>query len=100
MSIGGWTCGSPLCRPGRSGPFWGDYWIIDLDPEFRYAVVGHPNRKYLWILSRTRTMDASIYSGILERLTERDMMSAGFRSRSNQRNPPVPDRGRRGELPT
>lgn len=51
-------------------PFWGDYWIIDLDPEYRYAVVGHPNRKYLWILSRTRTMDASIYSGMLERLTE------------------------------
>ena len=50
-------------------PFWGDYWIIDLDPEYRYAVVGHPNRKYLWILSRTRTMDPPVYSGILERLT-------------------------------
>ena len=50
-------------------PFWGDYWIIDLDPEYRYAVVGHPSRKYLWILSRTRTMDALVYSGILERLT-------------------------------
>ena len=32
---------------------WGDYWIIDLDPEYRWAVVGHPSRKYLWILSRT-----------------------------------------------
>jgi len=50
-------------------PFWGDYWIIDLDPEYRYAVVGHPNRKYLWILSRARTMDSLVYSGILERLT-------------------------------
>ena len=50
-------------------PFWGDYWIIDLDPDYRYAVVGHPNRKYLWILSRTRTMDPLVYSGILERLT-------------------------------
>ena len=50
-------------------PFWGDYWIIDLDPEYRYAVVGHPNRKYLWILCRTRTMDLLVYSGILERLT-------------------------------
>ena len=51
-------------------PFWGDYWIIDLDPEYRYAVVGHPGRKYLWILSRSRTMDPSVYSGILMRLTE------------------------------
>ena len=50
-------------------PFWGDYWIIDLDREYRHAVVGHPKRKYLWILSRTRTMDPLVYSGILERLT-------------------------------
>lgn len=50
-------------------PFWGDYWIIDLDPGYRYAVVGHPSRKYLWILCRTRTMDPLVYSGILERLT-------------------------------
>jgi len=50
-------------------PFWGDYWIIDLDPDYRYAVVGHPGRKYLWILSRTRAMDPLVYSGILARLT-------------------------------
>ena len=50
-------------------PFWGAYWIIDLDPEYRFAVVGHPSRKYLWILSRTRTMDPPVYSAILERLS-------------------------------
>jgi len=33
--------------------FWGDYWIIDLDKNYRYAVVGTPTRKYGWILSRT-----------------------------------------------
>ena len=49
-------------------PFWGDYWIVDLGADYEYAVVGHPGRKYLWILSRTRTMDAAVYSGILERL--------------------------------
>lgn len=48
---------------------WGDYWIIDLDPEYRFAVVGHPDRKYLWILCRARTLDPAVYSGILERLT-------------------------------
>jgi apolipoprotein D and lipocalin family protein len=36
-------------------PFWGDYWIIDLDPEYRTAIVGHPSRDYLWLLSRTVT---------------------------------------------
>ncbi len=36
--------------------FWlfpGDYWIINLDPHYQYAVVGHPSYKYGWILSRT-----------------------------------------------
>ncbi len=37
-------------------PFSGDYWILGLDPEYRWAVVGSPGRKYLWILSRTRSL--------------------------------------------
>jgi apolipoprotein D and lipocalin family protein len=49
-------------------PFWGDYWIIDLAKDYSYAVVGHPGRDYLWILSRTPTMDPAVYEGILERL--------------------------------
>lgn len=52
------------------GPFWGDYWIIDLDPEYRWAVVGVPSRKYLWILSRTPQMDDEIYDGITARLRD------------------------------
>ena len=51
-------------------PFWGDYWIIDLGPDYEYAVVGHPSRDYLWILSRTPALDAEIYDGILGRLEE------------------------------
>jgi len=50
------------------GPFWGKYWIIDLDPDYQWAVVGEPNRKYLWILSRTRSMDEVVYEQILARL--------------------------------
>lgn len=50
------------------GPFWGDYWIIDLGAEYEYAVVGHPTREYLWILSRTPTLPAATYDGIIERL--------------------------------
>lgn len=51
-------------------PFWGDYWVIDLAEDYSYAVVGHPGRDYLWILSRTPQMDPTTYSGILERLTQ------------------------------
>ncbi len=49
-------------------PFWGDYWIIDLGADYDYAVVGHPSRDYLWILSRTPTIEAATYDGILTRL--------------------------------
>jgi apolipoprotein D and lipocalin family protein len=49
-------------------PFSGDYWIIDLGEDYEYAVVGHPNRKYLWILSRTPQMEELLYQRILERL--------------------------------
>jgi apolipoprotein D and lipocalin family protein len=36
--------------------FWGDYWIIGLAEDYRYAVVGVPSRKYGWILSRKPTV--------------------------------------------
>lgn len=51
-------------------PFSGDYWIIDLGKDYEYAVIGHPERKYLWILSRSQVMDGSVYEGILNRLKE------------------------------
>ena len=44
---------------------WGDYWIIDLAPDYSYAVVGDPKRDYLWILSRTPQMDSATYENIL-----------------------------------
>ena len=52
-------------------PFKGNYWIIDLDPDYQWAVVGEPSRKYLWILSRTPTMDEAVYQGVLERLPQK-----------------------------
>ncbi|HEY8563369.1 MAG TPA: lipocalin family protein [Pyrinomonadaceae bacterium] len=47
---------------------WGDYWIIDLDDNYNYAAVGDPERKYLWILSRTPEMDDATYQNILRRV--------------------------------
>ena len=40
-------------------PFSSDYWIIGLDADYRWAVVGNPNRKTLWILSRTPQLAAA-----------------------------------------
>jgi len=38
--------------------FWGDYWIIGLGDDYEYAIVGHPARKYGWILSRERKLSS------------------------------------------
>jgi apolipoprotein D and lipocalin family protein len=54
-----------------SGPFEGDYWIIDLDPDYSWAVVGEPSRSFLWILSRTPTMDEDVYDAITSRLPDK-----------------------------
>ncbi|WP_348269154.1 lipocalin family protein [Edaphobacter paludis] len=49
-------------------PFFGDYWIIDLGPNYEYAVIGEPSRKYLWVLSRTPKMDDTLYAELTNRL--------------------------------
>jgi apolipoprotein D and lipocalin family protein len=52
-------------------PFSGNYWIIDLDPEYRWAVVGEPGRDYLWILAREPRLDTELYKQIVERAEQR-----------------------------
>ncbi len=48
-------------------PFvWGDYWIIGLDEGYQWAVVGSPDRNYLWILSRTPALDGASYERAIE----------------------------------
>ncbi len=45
-------------------PFWGAYWIIGLDENYQWAIVGHPERKYGWILSRTKSISKNTKSKI------------------------------------
>ncbi len=52
---------------------WGDYWVLDLDDNYQYAVVGDPNREYLWILSRTPEMKESVYQNL-----QRQVETMGF----------------------
>lgn len=47
-------------------PFvWGDYWILGLGPDYQWAVVGSPDREYLWILSRTPALDEAAFADAL-----------------------------------
>ena len=50
--------------------FGGDYWIIDLATDYRYAVIGHPNRKYAWVLARNPELPAVDLVAIEKRLQE------------------------------
>lgn len=45
-----------------------DYWVMELADDYSYAVVGTPNRDYLWILARERTMDDPTYHSLVARI--------------------------------
>lgn len=46
-------------------PFSGNYYILALDENYQYALVGDPSRKYLWVLARTKTLDEAIYTSLM-----------------------------------
>jgi apolipoprotein D and lipocalin family protein len=49
---------------------WGDYWVIDLDPQYQVAAVSDPKREYLWVLSRIPQLDPKAYEDLLQRLKQ------------------------------
>ena len=66
----------PIQYPGRLKVsfflwFYADYYILDLDDNYRYAVIGSSSDKYLWILSRTPQMDTCLYNKILRGIERR-----------------------------
>lgn len=51
--------------------FWGDYYVLELDSDYRFVLVGSKTDKYLWILSRTPQMEQQDLDFVLERAKER-----------------------------
>ena len=47
-------------------PLKGKYYIMALDKDYQYALVGHPNRDYLWVLSRYQDMDEDHFIDLLQ----------------------------------
>jgi apolipoprotein D and lipocalin family protein len=45
-----------------------DYLILDVDPEYRWALVGHPSRKYAWVFAREATIEEALYQELLQKL--------------------------------
>ncbi|WP_372014642.1 lipocalin family protein [Pseudoxanthomonas sp. 10H] len=57
--VPGWLSWVPLV--------WADYWVVAVDPDYQWAVVGDPDREYLWILSREPSMDAALFARLKAR---------------------------------
>lgn len=51
-------------------PFYGDYWILALDPDYQWVLIGEPERKYLWILARQPRVDDALYKSIVDRAAQ------------------------------
>nr|WP_233255052.1 lipocalin family protein [Limnohabitans sp. T6-5] len=62
---------------------WGNYWIIDLDPQYQWVVVSEPQREYLWILSRTPQLPEDTHQMLLAKLR-----TQGFDLNRLERSPP------------
>ncbi|MFG6486648.1 lipocalin family protein [Roseateles sp. BYS78W] len=60
-------------------PFYGDYWVLALDPDYRHVLVGAPSRQYAWVLSRTPQMDEATLQALLERAAALGFDKTAFR---------------------
>lgn len=48
-------------------PFYGDYWVLALDPDYQWVLVGEPAREFGWVLSRAKTLDDATYNAIVDK---------------------------------
>jgi apolipoprotein D and lipocalin family protein len=60
-------------------PFYGDYWVLALDPDYRWVLVGEPSRRYGWVLARTPTLDKAVLDKLLDRAAELGYERSAFR---------------------
>ena len=68
------------------GLFRAAYLVVDMDPGYQWTVVGHPSRKYGWIMARGRTLPENTYQAILKRLEKQGYNPALF-----QKVPQLPE---------
>ena len=69
----GWVHDPETNAEWRIRPVWPlslSYLIIDLDPDYGWTVVGHPSKRWVWIMARTPRLDADVLGGIRDRLTD------------------------------
>lgn len=71
-------------------PIWGNYWVIELAEDGRYAVIGEPTREYLWVLARAPAISSEDEAGIRARLKQRGYSLEQWKAHAHV--PPEPTR--------
>lgn len=71
--------GNAKLRVSFFRPFYGDYWILALDPDYRWVLIGEPGREYGWILSRSPQLDQASFEAALSAAVARGFDRASFR---------------------
>ena len=65
-------------------PFYGDYWILDVGPDYEYAVVSDRRRKYLWILNRTPQIDEALLQQLIAKVSAQGFDTSKLVRTSNE----------------
>lgn len=67
-------------------PFYGNYWVLALDPDYKWVLVGEPKRTFGWVLARETTLDAATLNQILDRAMNLGYDRAAFKMSPSSAN--------------
>jgi len=56
----------------------GNYWIVDLDPDYQWAIVSDPTGRSGFILSRTRSVSPELYAELVQRASDKGVNTANL----------------------
>lgn len=71
--------GNAKLRVSFFRPFYGDYWVLSLDPDYRWVLVGEPRRKFAWVLSRTAQLSERDLKLALDKASQLGYAREAFR---------------------
>ncbi|XP_050378242.1 temperature-induced lipocalin-1 [Argentina anserina] len=69
-------------------PVTGDYWVLYIDDEYQYALIGQPSRNYVWILSRKPHLDEEIYNQLVQRAKDEEYDVSKLHKTPQNESPP------------
>ncbi|XP_073277301.1 temperature-induced lipocalin-1-like [Primulina huaijiensis] len=74
-------------------PVTGDYWVLYIDEDYQYALIGQPSRRYLWILCRQSSLDEETYNLLVEKAKEEGYDVSKLHKTTHSDTPPESEKG-------